>query len=57
MKKTWREKLEQDEGLPKVVPTPKKMEKAYGKGTMLIARPLDVDALVRKVRKGSDGPN
>jgi hypothetical protein len=51
-KKTWREKLENDEGLPKIVDIPAKMQKAHGTGTMLIARPLDVDALVRKVRKG-----
>ena len=51
-KKSWREKLDHDEGLPKVVPIPEKMQKAQGKGTMLIARPRDVDALVRRVRKG-----
>jgi len=51
-KKTWREKLEQDEGLPKVVATPAKMQQAHGCGTMLIARPRDVDALVRTIRKG-----
>ena len=37
--------LEADEGLPKIVDTPPKMQKAHGKGTMLIARPRDVDAL------------
>jgi hypothetical protein len=51
-KMSWREKLEHDEGLPKIVSTPPKMQKAHGKGRMLIARPLDVDALIRKVRKG-----
>ncbi len=52
VKKTWREKLAQAEGLPKIVATPAKMQKAHGKGTMLIARPRDVDALVRTIRKG-----
>ena len=52
MRKSWREKLDADEGLPKLVPTPPKMQKAHGKGQMLIARPRDVDALVRKVHKG-----
>ncbi len=28
------------------------MQKRFGTGTMLIPKPLDVDALIRKVRKG-----
>jgi len=52
MRKTWREKLDHDEGLPKIVPTPLKMQQASGSGTMLIARPRDVDTLVRRIRKG-----
>jgi hypothetical protein len=28
------------------------MQKRFGQGTMVIARPLDVDALIRKVRSG-----
>lgn len=51
-RKTWREKLEKDQGLPKVVTIPPKMQKRFGKGKMLIPRPLDVDALMRKVKKG-----
>lgn len=52
-RKTWREKLEeQSKKLPKVVKIPKKMEKRFGKGKMLIPKPLDVDALIGKVRKG-----
>ena len=31
---------------------PEKMVKRLGKGTMLIPRPLDVDALMRKIKKG-----
>ncbi len=51
--KTWREKLEeQSKKLPKIVSIPKKMEKRFGKGKMLIPKPLDVDALIRKVKKG-----
>jgi len=42
--KTWREKLEKDQE-PKVVDTPK--------GKMLIPKPLDVDALMRKVKMGN----
>ena len=43
--KSAREKLER-EGLPKVVDDPR------GRGRMLIPRPLDVDALVRRVQRG-----
>lgn len=52
MSKTWREKLEeQSKKLPRVVVIPKKMEKRFGKGKMLIPKPLDIDALIRKVKK------
>ena len=43
--KSAREKLER-EGLPRVVDDPR------GRGRMLIPRPLDVDALVRRVQRG-----
>lgn len=49
---TAREKLEKDQGLPKIVNISSKMEKRFGKGKMLIPKPLDVDALIRKVKKG-----
>jgi len=53
MSKTWREKLEeQSRKLPRIVVIPKKMEKRFGKGKMLIPKPLDIDALIRKVKKG-----
>lgn len=49
----WRAKLERPGvKLPKIVPVPPKWRKRYGAGTMLIAHPLDVDALIRRVRKG-----
>jgi alkylated DNA nucleotide flippase Atl1 len=48
---SWREKLERvEEG--KVVSIPPKMQKRFGRGKMLIPRPLDVDALIRKVPRG-----
>ena len=50
---TWRKKLEgwhANHG--KLVDTPPSMQKRYGKGKMLIPRPLDVEAAIRKVRKG-----
>lgn len=42
---TWREKLEKDQ-LLKIVGDPQ------GRGKMLIPRPIDVDALIRRVEKG-----
>jgi len=50
--KSWREKLEKTERLPRIVNIPKKMEKRLGKGKMLIPKPLDVDALIRKIKRG-----
>ena len=52
-RKTWREKLEQ--GSPKVVDITPKMAGRFGTkigDKMLIARPLDVDALIRRVERG-----
>jgi len=53
---SWRAKLEKDSDhagpLPKVVPMPASMAKRLGTGTLLIPRPLDVDAAIRKVRRG-----
>lgn len=50
----WRVKLEKPSvDLPKIVRVPSKWRKRFGSGTMVIAHPLDVDALVRQVRKGS----
>lgn len=48
---TWREKLEKVQE-PKIVNIPPKMVKRFGTGRMLIPRPLDVNALIRKVKKG-----
>ena len=50
-RKSWREKLERAQEA-KVVAIPPKMQKQLGKGTMLIPKPLDVDALIRKVPRG-----
>jgi hypothetical protein len=51
----WREKLENPpKDLPKVVDAGKnpKMAKRFGTGKMLIATPLLIDKLIRKVKKG-----
>ena len=49
-KTSWRQKLERQQEA-KIVNIPPKMQ-YLGKGTMVIPRPLDVDALIRKVRQG-----
>lgn len=51
MKKTWTEKLERA-AERKIVPIPPKMQKQLGEGTLLIPRPLDVDALIREIPEG-----
>src|SRR5258706_12572920 len=51
-RKSWREKLENQDH-SKVIQIPPKMTKRFGEGTMLIPKPLDVDALIRKAGKGS----
>ncbi|MGD2108297.1 MAG: hypothetical protein PVI86_02785 [Phycisphaerae bacterium] len=51
--KTWRQKLEQEHpNHGKTVPIPPRMQKRFGRGTMLIPRPLDVDAVMRKPGRG-----
>ena len=50
-RKPWREKMNPPD-LPKAVAIPPRMEKRFGKGTMLIPSPRDVDAVIRMVRPG-----
>lgn len=50
--KSWREKLENNQGLPQVKPIPLKMRKRCGKGTIVIPAPLEVNALINRVPKG-----
>ncbi len=51
-RKSWREKLQYDKGLPKVVKLCGKMAKAWGQGTMVVPLPREVAELMRKVPKG-----
>jgi alkylated DNA nucleotide flippase Atl1 len=51
-KKTWKEKLEDDKGLPKTAPIPEKFIKSWGTGTFVIGAPREVNALMQRVRKG-----
>jgi hypothetical protein len=51
-KKSWREKLADDKGCPKVAKITGKLSKRWGTGTFVIPAPLEVDALMKKVRHG-----
>ena len=54
-KKTWREKLEHDKGLPKVVAVQGRLVGRWGTkagDTLVIALPMEVDELMRRVPKG-----
>src|SRR5271170_6191107 len=51
-KKTWREKLQDDKGLPKVGPIDGRMAVGRKEGTMVIPAPREGDALMRRVRRG-----
>lgn len=51
-KKSWRDKLADDKGLPKIGPVEGKMTKRWGTGTMVIPAPVEVDALMKKVPRG-----
>jgi len=51
-RKSWREKLLDDKGLPKVGRVEGRMTKRWGTGTMVIPAPLEVDALMKRVPKG-----
>src|SRR6476620_1428614 len=50
-RKSWREKLENQDH-SKIVEIPARMTKKFGQGRMLIPKPLDVDSLIRKTKKG-----
>ena len=51
-RKSWREKLADDKGFPKVFPIDDKVSKRWGTGTFVIPAPLEVDGLMRQVKKG-----
>ena len=51
-RKTWREKLADDKGLPKVEEITDKMSKRWGMGTFVIPAPREVDEIMKKVPEG-----
>jgi hypothetical protein len=51
-RKTWREKLADNKGLPKIGRIEGKMSTRWGTGTMVVPAPSEVDELMRAVPKG-----
>jgi 6-O-methylguanine DNA methyltransferase, DNA binding domain len=52
VRKSWREKLADSKGLPKVGKVTGRMTKRWGTGTMVVPAPIEVDELMRRVPKG-----
>lgn len=52
IKTSWRAKLADDKGLPKVSPVSGRLTKRWGSGTFVIPAPREVDALMRQVPRG-----
>ena len=52
LKKTWREKLEDNKGLPKVGKIEGRMSQRWGSGTMVVPAPREVDEIMRQVPRG-----
>ena len=52
MRKSWREKLNDSKGLPKIVIAKGKMIKRWGKGSFVVPAPIEVDEIMKKVPKG-----
>jgi len=51
-RKSWREKLRDDKGLPRVITMNEEMAKRWGEGTCVIPAPREVDELMRMVPRG-----
>ncbi|MCX6094970.1 MAG: MGMT family protein [Candidatus Bipolaricaulota bacterium] len=51
-KKTWREKLDDDHGLPRVVEIDERMSSRWGEGTFVIPAPREVDELMHAIPEG-----
>jgi alkylated DNA nucleotide flippase Atl1 len=51
-KRSWKEKLSDDKGLPRVVKIEGKMTKRWGTGTCVIPAPREVNEIMKKVPRG-----
>ena len=52
LRKSWREKLADDKGLPRVQEVTGTMSQRWGTGTFVIPSPMEVDAIMKKVPEG-----
>jgi 6-O-methylguanine DNA methyltransferase, DNA binding domain len=52
VKKSWQEKLRDSKDLPVVVPLDPRQEKKWGKGTVAIPSPMEVNAIMKRVPPG-----
>ena len=52
LRKSWREKLADDKGMPQVVEITGKMSTRWGTGTVVIPAPREVDEIMRSVPRG-----
>jgi hypothetical protein len=50
--KSWKEKLLDSKGFPKVEKLDGKMREQWGEGTLVIPAPIEVDEIMKKVPKG-----
>jgi alkylated DNA nucleotide flippase Atl1 len=51
-KRTWREKLHDSKDLPKIEKVTSKMSTRWGTGTVVIPAPIEVDEVMRQIKKG-----
>ncbi len=51
-KKSWREKLADSKDLPRVEKITERQSARWGRGTIVIPSPLEVDAIMKKVPRG-----
>ena len=51
-RKTWREKLQDSKGLPKIGAVEGKMTTRWGTGSMVVPAPIEVDEIMKRVPKG-----
>jgi 6-O-methylguanine DNA methyltransferase, DNA binding domain len=52
MRKSWKERLENDQGLPVLKPIPQRMRHRHGHGTIVIPAPMEVAKIMCQVPKG-----
>jgi hypothetical protein len=52
LKKTWTEKLNDDQDCPKIITIDEKMSNRWGTGTCIIPAPREVNEIMRLVPKG-----